>query len=383
MPRVTKNSALLAQVVCAVFFLSFTFLYLYVYQGDILAVTQHALSHGRTHYDVKVGAVLITLILWLVQIGVYTLTGLRRHAHALTYLPSLLLLGVLTHVSPSIVDGEYLGVWKWLLPLLLIVYAFAVWVVRQLETLEMPVRSDGIFSRMTWANMLQMLVMCLIVCGIGCSDVVFHYRARVEHCIMRKDYSGAAKVGYCEAVTDSSLTLARIVGLTHTGSLAEHLFDYPLLGGSDAMLPNGSSVRLLMVPEKRLYATLGLYFKDKMRPIEYLERLHDCGRATQKAHDWLLCAYLLDGRLDDFVARLPKYYKIDDSLPKSYREALVLYNHLRRQPALAYHNTLMEADYADFRRIGLSKKNPQERYAALRDVYGKTYWLYYMKLVRS
>lgn len=128
------------QVACAIFFLLFTFFYLYVYQGDILAVAQHVLSNGRTHYDALVGAVLITFVLWLVQLGIFAMTGLRRHAHALTYLPSLLLLGVLTDVTPEITYGRYLGNWLWLYPLLMIAYGLVVWIVRQLETLEMPVK---------------------------------------------------------------------------------------------------------------------------------------------------------------------------------------------------------------------------------------------------
>lgn len=366
------------QMACAIFFLLFTFLYLYVYQGDLLAVAQHELSHGRTHYNVTVGAVLITVVLWLVQLGIYAFTQLRRHAHALTYLPSLLLLGILTDISPDIADGRYLGHWLWLFPLAMVAYGFVVWIVRQLETLEMPVTSWGLTSRMTWVNILQMVVFAMVTCWIGNSDIVFHYRARMENAIVRKDYGTASKVGYCEARTDSSLTMLRVVCLSQTGQLADHLFDYPLVGGSDAMLPNGATTRLLMVSEKQLYASLGLVFREKMRPMEYLEKLHARHRATALAHDWLLCAYLLDGRLDDFVAALPKYYDTTKELPKAYREALVLYNHQRQQPSLTYHNALMEADYADFRRVGLAKKNPQERYAALRDVYGKTYWLYYL-----
>lgn len=33
------------------FFLLFTFLYLFEYQADVLAVTQHVLAHGVTHYN--------------------------------------------------------------------------------------------------------------------------------------------------------------------------------------------------------------------------------------------------------------------------------------------------------------------------------------------
>ena len=48
------------RVMCAILFLCFSFLYLYEYQADVLAVAQHVLSDGQTHYNRTIGAVLIT-----------------------------------------------------------------------------------------------------------------------------------------------------------------------------------------------------------------------------------------------------------------------------------------------------------------------------------
>ena len=84
------------RVTCAIFFLLFTIVYLYCYQADILAVAQHVLSHGATHYNPVIGTFIITLVLWLIQFGIYKFTGLCRRGHALTYVPSLLLLGIIT-----------------------------------------------------------------------------------------------------------------------------------------------------------------------------------------------------------------------------------------------------------------------------------------------
>ena len=80
-----KDDTLIMRILCAVLFLSFTFVYLYFYQADILAVTQHVLSGGTTHYNRTIGSILITIVLWLVQLGVFSCTQLRRRAHALTF----------------------------------------------------------------------------------------------------------------------------------------------------------------------------------------------------------------------------------------------------------------------------------------------------------
>ena len=89
-----KDGTRIIRVACAVLFVSFTFLYLYDYQDDILAMAQHVLSDGLTHYNRTIGAVLITIVLWLLQIGFYALFRLQGRAHAITFFPSLLTLAI-------------------------------------------------------------------------------------------------------------------------------------------------------------------------------------------------------------------------------------------------------------------------------------------------
>ncbi len=373
----TKNGTIIMRVMCAIFFLLFTFLYLYEYQADILAVTQHVLSHGATHYDRTVGAVLLTAVLWALQWAVCGVSGLFRRFHALTYLPSLLLLGILTGATPQVDHEPYLGHWLWGFPLLMAAYAALVWVCRQLESLEQTAGTTGVFSRLSWQNLLAMVVMSLAVCVIGNSDQLFHYRMRMESSMAKKDYASALRVGSHEAVTDSSLTMLRIWALSENHLLGDRLFSYPLTGGSDAMLPNGGSVKLMLADERRLYAHLGVVFRQPMRPLAYLETLHRLHRATPAAHDWLLCAYLLDRKPEKFARCIGRFYSVNDSLPKHYREALILYNHTTSQPVVDYHNSVLEADYEDFQELGRKYADRRERYTALRDKYGNTYWFYY------
>jgi hypothetical protein len=377
MTQTNKNGTLPMRVACAIFFLLFTFLYLYNYQDDILAVAQHVLSQGATHYNRTIGAVIITLVLWLLQLALYAFTGLTRRCHALTYLPSLLLMGALTSASPDILSGHCSVLWLWLFPLLMVVYGFIVWVVRQLESIEPEPLSQGFFTRMVWVNLLQMVVMALITCGIGNSDKVFHYRMHLESDLLDGNYADALRVGQDDAATDSSLTMLRIAALSSTGELGERLFTYPLVGRSDAMLPNGQSVRLAMVPETWLYKKIGVVFKEKVSPRRYLELAHEKGYAKHETHDWLLTAYLLDGDLDAFAHALPRYYNVSKPLPLHYREALVLYTHLRQHPFVVFHSQVMEADFDDFLNLLHSTHDAATRRYELRSNYGKTYWYYY------
>lgn len=133
----------------------------------------------------------------------------------------------------------------------------------------------------------------------------------------------------------------------------------------------------MMASTEPVYIMLGVYFKQKMRPRVYFEKLHQKWWATKASDDWLLCAYLLDCDVDAFAHNITKYYRLDSHLPKHYREALILYTHLREHPYLVYHDAVMDADYEDYQDMSKKYANPKERFSELKDTYGKTYWFYY------
>ena len=98
---------------CAIVFLTFSFLWLYFFQADVLAVAQHVLSHGKTHYNGLLGAVLITLVLWTLQVVVAVLLKLSKRCYAFTFLPSMLMLGLLSDIDTDIDRHISLGAWWW------------------------------------------------------------------------------------------------------------------------------------------------------------------------------------------------------------------------------------------------------------------------------
>ena len=108
-----NNGDITIRVVCAVVFLLFTFCWLFFFQADMLAVAQHGLSHGVTHYNRIVGAIIITAVLFLVHLLVFALIRLSRRTHALTYLPSFLLLAFVSGLSSPFSWGA----WLWAAPL--------------------------------------------------------------------------------------------------------------------------------------------------------------------------------------------------------------------------------------------------------------------------
>ena len=157
----TRNSTTVIKAVSAIVFSIFSFVYLYFHQADLLAMSQHYLSGGATSYDKLIGAVLITVVLLLLQIGVYTVTRLQYHTHALTYFPSLFFLAIISGFSARINtdDGFYSLIW--IIPIVLLFWFFVVVIARGIlvkQSLE-----TGIFSRTMWINMMIMAAMFFMV----------------------------------------------------------------------------------------------------------------------------------------------------------------------------------------------------------------------------
>lgn len=352
MKKTSREDTDQVRFMCAVAFLTFSFLYLYNYQADLLAMAQHVLSGGKTSYNALVGALLITITLYVLQLAVAAVLKLHSLWHALTYFPSLLLLAVITDISPDIDKGFSFRMWLWALPLLLVLWFSGVILAKAVRKKGHSGMSDGFFSQTTWTNLFAMALMFFLVGCIGNSDEVFHYRMKCERYISKGEYEKALGVGRASLAADSSLTMLRIYALAACNKLPEKLFEYPIVGGAEAMKPNGTTVRMLLHDDVLLR---------KVRHASY---------------DYLLCGYLLDRDLDSFAKEVTRKYNMSN-MPKHYREALVLYKHLRANPVVVCNDTVMDTDYLDYNDMEKKYNNPVERKNRIKDAYGKTYWYYY------
>ena len=80
-----KKTARIMIAVCGLLFSLFSFVYLYVFQRDVLEALHFSLAHGKTTFAPMASALVITLILLLLRWGVNSLLGLaqgRRELHA-------------------------------------------------------------------------------------------------------------------------------------------------------------------------------------------------------------------------------------------------------------------------------------------------------------
>ena len=383
MNRVKYSQDTLTHVLCTFVFALFSFFYLYYYQADLMTIMQHVLSEGQTHYNHFVGAVLITIVLLLIQGGVVRLFQRMRLSWAFTFVPSALLLAMITDVrqSDSAANGFIEFGWGgYVLPLCLIMFFVVVW---GFNTSGITEKYNLDFKNPThklWVNLTVILLLMLFVCGWGNSDRVLHDRLHVEQCLADNDVDEALRTLQLHSDADENLTMLTAYALSRKGQLPERLFEFPLKGGSASLMPNGKNVGFGLIADTTFYAYLGNAYLQRMSTMHYLDYQRRHMRLNRRTVDYQLCAYLMDKKLDAFARNITKYYEVNDSvqLPKHYKEALILYTHSHSNPCIVYHDNVLDADFEDMQKLEKSIADARERQTALRDTYGNTYWYYYM-----
>lgn len=191
------------------------------------------------------------------------------------------------------------------------------------------------FRRLWHYSLAVAMLMFLIGIAIDSTDVATYTR-QVNACLSEGDYKGALRIGERSDKTDRKLMLLRMEALHHEHLMGDRLFRYPVVGEGKPLISKGG--------------------------------------------DYELCAYLIDRDLDRFAAALPKSYAINDQLPRHYREALVLYNHLRANPVVIYHDNVMDTDYEDLQKQKHAFADKHAAQVAIARNYGGTYWYYYYYL---
>ena len=354
-PKPDKDSStIIIRMMCAIVFVLFTWGWLYFFQADALAMTQHVMSGGLTHYNRLVGAIIITAVLMILQYIVNGATKLNKRFHALTYVPSMLLLAMLTDVSQTIDKGISLSRSFGLVAFFAVAWVVLIFFVRQYENVAKEFHIP-FFSRSMWLNMLMMVAMITCVAWIGNTNAVFQYRMKVEGHLMRGEYHQARKVGQKSLESE-----------------------YPITGNSSQILPTSGKTKMLLCPTDSIYKFMGARPAVPMEPERYLAMLQRRDSVNHIAiADYLLCGYLIDKQLDRFAQEISHYYPLNAQLPKHYREALTLYTHSRSNPSVVYQVPEVEENYANYQELKKQYRDPMEQKTRVSEEYRGTYWYFY------
>ena len=187
-----KNGTKAIRLLCTILFIAFVFIYLLYYQADVLAVTQYILSDGHTQYNRKIGATLITVILYLLHLGVTSLFKDKQIGYPLTFFPSLLILAFITDVEITSDNHICFGVSGWLFGVLITIYGVLLWLFSQQKGLsESEGSKKNFFVRFAWLDFLMMFLMFFMVGTISSHNDIFHYRVHMEQRLLNNDFKNA------------------------------------------------------------------------------------------------------------------------------------------------------------------------------------------------
>lgn len=372
-----NNSTVTIRVMCAIVFVLFSFSWLYFFQADVLATVQHVLSGGMTSYNALAGSAVMTIVLLILQLIIFFITRLTKRFHALTYLPSMLLLAILTDVDLQ-ADGSLKYGVSWHFPVIvLLVWLPLVWIARLYQEIEESA-SYSYFSRLMVINLATLALMIIFVARMGNTNAVFHYRTSMEAQMVKGDFASALKVGDRSLESDHNLLMLRMYALARENALSERLFDYPVTGSASQMLPTNGTSRMLLYPVDSLYRFMGARPARKMEPMLYLRLLERQDSVVpRQVADYYLCGLLIDRQIDRFAKDITRYYPVDEHLPRHYREALTLYTHLRSHPSLVYKHPVTEENWNNLQELESRYPDRTERKGKVFDLYGNTYWYYY------
>jgi hypothetical protein len=371
-----KRAARILTVACGLLFSVFSFVYLFVFQKDVVGALHYSLSQGKTFYSPLIGAIIITAVLLIFRWGINGLMGLKGPVRSLSYFPSCLLLGVLTDVNRDTFHGGSIeDKWLWLLPLLLLIYVGVTYTLRRV--LRFWLNQEGSVLGLINSNLAILMLLCLMTVCIGNSNVNFHHELAVEQAIRDKDYAGARMVGVESLETTRTLTALRAHALSLEGTMGEHLFEYPQYYGADGLLFDPHSQETLRLNADSLYVYLGAKPRATEKTTDYLARICRDDEGKHTALDYYLSALLLDKKLDKFASAVETYCFEQDTLPRYYREAVVLYKHSHPGYSRAVNDTLMVQRLNEFLSRQKEFTSPTEEKNRMRREYGDTYWWYY------
>ncbi len=361
---------------CALLFILFSSCYLLFLQGNLLAEAQFVFSRGLTTYSIFVGAFTITAGLQIIQWVVVRIIHFNWQYYSFSYLPSLLLLAMLTNITRSDLYDFSLGHWWWLLPLILVVFFGVVYLFKDRFATSNSTRY------LLWRNYLILFILILLCGAIPRTHEVDHYELTAENCIMEQDYEEATKIAEKSLHTSRRLTELRMFALSQQGLLAERLFDYPQNYRGDGLLKISDNDSIYRYSPLRICFRLGALPKTNQNPttLKYLWAVNSVDSLrTPVTQDYLLCYLLLQKKLKSFEKKLQEFYPVetDSILPRAYKEAVVYINNVYGENLKYVIDEDTQNRFEQYKNRKTEISNPVARRNLIRRDFGNTFWWYY------
>ena len=360
-------------VLCAVLFAIFSFIYIYVFQGELLALMQDHLSGGVTQSNTFLTAFLLTLLLGGLQWLINRYSKLHGRWEALSYIPSCILLALVTDVN----DGTMLysaSKWLWSIPVCILLYIGVVWLNRMMT----GVRKRDFFG-LLWPNLLAFTLLFVFTAQVSNHAPAPHMELAAWHYIHDGKYDKVLEVGSKSDDYNAELTALRNLALAKTGQLGERLFHYPQPYGADGLVYNRHNKQSNAYGAAEFYRHLSgniPYGGENGRAYTYRMAMKNDSAVYR---DLYLAALLLDKDLEAFVKETGELTKSDTLCPTHYQEAWILYNEQHPDSPVAFiADSAMVSRFAAYRELQSEyDDNAVVAENLCRRKFGKTFWCYY------
>ena len=363
---------------CATLFALFSFLFVAVYQSPLLEVLYDYVATGKLDYNGYLVAAVISPLLTLLALWLNRIAQFQREWTAMAYLPSVLLLAFITDIDRSLyVGGRSSTSWIVIFSVAMFVYAALAFVLQRVlfEKIKNLAMSA---NRMIWRNLILFVIMFCLAGTLSNGEENFKREALVASRYKGGDAEGALAVGYKSLDASRELTAMRAYILAKENSLGERLFEYPQLYGADGLLPFAHQTSPLSLDS--VATLLGDTIKENENTLGYLRRLAYPDTLALAARDYYLSALLLEKEVIEFEAELTRMcgsYRAD-SLPKHYREALLLLKEFSSEYQLNLEDSVLNSKFRSLREVESKYDDALMRNNYVRKAFGRTYWWYFL-----
>ena len=363
---------------CATLFAVYAFLFVGVYQAPVIEVLYNHVATGKLSFDSYVVGGIISAVLTIFALWLNRFTRFQREWTAMAYLPSTLLLAFVTDIDRSIyVGGWSYGNWIVVISVAMSIYGTLAFVLKRVlfEKIKNIAMGAG---RIIWRNLILFVILFCIAGTLSNGEENFKREALVAVRYSKGDVNGALAVGRKSLDASPELTAMRAYIMAGDGLLGERLFEYPQYYGAAGIMP-GKVQTSALVPDS-VFALIGARPDSAERNMDFLKRLVDTDSANLVARDYYLSSLLLDRQLVGFkdeLARLCGEYDVD-SLPKHYREALLLCSEFTDDFLLELESDTLFVMFDELRGIERQYDDALVRNNYVRKAFGRTYWWYYL-----
>lgn len=308
----------------------------------------------------------------------------------MAFLPSYVVLGLITGICPSSVDAveNHIPI---LLPVLLLLVSIAAIFYSQMYHEDRGEHAP-LFNYLG-GNVLQACIGIIFCISLTNTDRQLHLQQPLAQTVHRQDYKLANTISAGETTTNNTITSLRVLSLSKQGYMAEKLFSIRGLNGSRSLLPDSTPSALIYHTPQLVYnqlqaipvnfngnvtAFLQKAVKRRMCALQDSAATHADSLRARPLIDYYLCALLLDRDLPSFVKVLPNFYSQGEALPRHYREALSVYHADDSVSMRFMSDTVMDSIYRDYSQLRYSSNgNHMFQRKICVESYPSTYWNYY------